>query len=79
MGADEHRLPRCRLLGRRDQTHPLALQLRDNVGVVDDAPEHRAAMCLRRFMRKRDRAFHTVAEARGLSKNDPHSGVPPTA
>ena len=79
VGADEHRLPRCRLLGRRDQTHPLALQLRDDIGVVDNAPEHRAAMRLGRFVRERDRALHAVAEACGLSKNDPHSGAPPTA
>ena len=79
VGADEHRLPRCRLPGRRDQTHPLALQLRDDIGVVDNAPEHRAAMRLGRFVRERDRALHAVAEACGLSKNDPHSGAPPTA
>ena len=57
----------------------LALQLRDDIGVVDNAPEHRAAMRLGRFVRKRDRALHAVAEACGLSKNDPHSGAPPTA
>ena len=57
----------------------LALQLRDDIGVVDNAPEHRAAMRLGRFVRERDRTLHAVAEACGLSKNDPHSGAPPTA